>query len=270
MVAMKRLLLAILVVASTAPAGAQDGSAELAQELERLRRDVIDLQAFIYNAGFPDDGGVAGASFDGSKLHADMQQIQESLRQFAGRIDGLEFAQRQIREQLAALEADVAARTATGAFTAETEGDVLSGDQQTGEVAEEGVLPPGSEMEKYDHAFSLLRKADYEAAEQAFSAFIAEHPESELVGNAWHWIGSMHFVRDRFHEAAVAFLKGYQQAPEGPKAAGSLLKLGTSLAHLGKKGEACATFREFMERFPDAGEALLGQAHEEAAAAGCT
>lgn len=262
---MKRLLLAILVIASTAPAGAQNGSAELAQELERLRRDVIDLQAFIYNAGFPEDGSLAGAPFDGSKLHADMQQIQESLRQLAGRIDGLEFAQRQIREQLAALEADVAARTATGALTAGTEGGA-----QSGEAAEEGVLPPGTEMEKYDHAFSLLRKADYEAAEQAFSAFIAEHPESELAGNAWHWIGSMHFVRDRFHEAAVAFLKGYQQAPEGPKAAGSLLKLGTSLAHLDKTGEACATFREFMERFPDAGEALLGQAREEAAAAGCT
>lgn len=263
---MKRLLLAILVIASTGPAGAQDGSAELAQALERLRRDVIDLQAFIYNAGSPENGSVAGAPFDGSKLHADMQQIQESLRQLAGRIDGLEFAQRQIREQLAALEADVAARTATGALTAEAEGGVQSEDSQT----EDGVLPPGTEMEKYDHAFSLLRKADYEAAERAFSAFIAEHPESELAGNAWHWIGSMHFVRDRFHEAAVAFLKGYQHAPEGPKAAGSLLKLGTSLAHLGKKGEACATFREFMERFPDAGEALLGQAREEAAATGCT
>ena len=267
---MKRLLLAILVIAWAGPAGAQDGSAELAQALESMRRDVADLQAFIYNAGSLEDGSIAGAPFDGSKLHADMQQIQESLRQLAGRIDGLEFAQRQIREQLAALEADVAARTATGSLTSEVEGGEQSTLPQTGEVAEEGILPPGTEMEKYDHAFSLLRKADYEAAEQAFSTFIAEHPESELVGNAWHWLGSMHFVRDRFHEAAVAFLKGYQHAPEGPKAAGSLLKLGTSLSHLGKSGEACATFREFMERFPDAGEALLGQAREEAAAAGCS
>ncbi|MCE2518940.1 MAG: tol-pal system protein YbgF [Alphaproteobacteria bacterium] len=267
---MKRLLLVVLVIASTVPAGAQDGSAELAQALESLRRDMSDLQAFIYNAGSLEDSGITGASFDGSKLHADMQQIQESLRQLAGRIDGLEFAQRQIREQLAALEADVAARTATGALTAEVDDGVQSQDPQTGDVAETGVLPPGTEVEKYDHAFSLLRKADYEAAEIAFSTFIGEHPESELVGNAWHWIGSMHLVRDRFHEAAVAFLKGYQHDPDGPKAAGSLLKLGTSLAHLGKKGEACATFREFMERFPDAGEALLGQAREEAAATGCT
>ena len=267
---MKRLLVALVVMAWTGPAVAQDGSAELAQALESLRRDVIDLQAFIYKAGSPEDGSIAGASFDGSKLHAGVQQIQESLRELAGRIDGLEFAQRQIREQLAALEADVAARTATGALNAEEEGGEPSQDLQTGDGAEEGVLPPGTEMEKYDHAFSLLRKADYEAAELAFSAFIAEHPESELVGNAWHWLGSMHFVRDRFHEAAVAFLKGYQQAPEGPKAAGSLLKLGTSLANLGKNGEACATFREFMDRFPDSGEALLAQAREEAAAAGCT
>ncbi len=267
---MRRLLLAVLVIAWTGPADAQDGAAELAQALESLRRDMADLQAFIYNAGSLGDGSLAGASFDGSKLHADMQQIQESLRQLAGRIDGLEFAQRQIREQLAALEADVAARTATGSLASEVEDGEQAELPQNGKVAEEGVLPPGTEVEKYDHAFSLLRKADYEAAEKAFSAFIAEHPESELVGNAWHWIGSMHFVRDRFHEAAVAFLKSYQHAPQGPKAAGSLLKLGTSLAHLGKGGEACATFREFMERFPDAGETLLGQAREEAAAAGCS
>ena len=117
---MKRLLLAILVIVWAGPAGAQDGSAELAQALESLRRDVADLQAFIYNAGSLEDGSIAGAPFDGSKLHADMQQIQESLRQLAGRIDGLEFAQRQIREQLAALEADVAARTATGSLTSES------------------------------------------------------------------------------------------------------------------------------------------------------
>ncbi len=270
MVAMKRVLLAVLVIASAGPAGAQDGMAELAQTLESLRRDVTDLQAFIYKTDFPEDGGIAGASFDGSKLHAAMQQIEESLRHLAGRMDGLEFAQRQLREQLAALEADVAARTATGALASETQDGVLPQDPQTGTLAEEGLLPPGTEAEKYDHAFSLLRKADYEAAERAFSAFIDEYPESELVGNAWHWIGSMDFVRDRFREAAVAFLKSYQEAPEGPKAAGSLLKLGTSLGQLGKQGEACATFREFMERFPDAGEALLGQAREAAAATGCT
>ena len=32
-------------------AGAQDETAELAQMLERMRRDVIDLQAYVYNAG---------------------------------------------------------------------------------------------------------------------------------------------------------------------------------------------------------------------------
>ena len=270
MVAMKRLILAVIVVASTGPAGAQDGLAELAQTIDSLRRDVTDLQAFIYKTELPEDGGTVGVPFDGSKLHAAMQQIEESLRQLAGRVDGLQFSQRQLREQLAALEADFAARTATGALSSQTHDGAQPPELQTVAVAEEGLLPPGTEAEKYDHAFSLLRKADYDAAEQAFSAFIAEYPDSELVGNAWHWIGSMHSVRDQHREAAVAFLKSYQEAPEGSKSAGSLLKLGTSLVQLGKQGEACATFREFMERFPDAGEALLAQAREEATATGCT
>ena len=251
-------------------AGAQDETAELAQMLERLRRDVIDLQAYVYNAGELPENPAGTAAFDGSRLHADMQQIQETLRGLAGRIDDLEFGQRQIRELLSDLEARFVAQTASGNAGEAVDGTGFEGDLGPGESGQAGVLPPGSEVDQYNYAFSLLRKADYEAVESAFKEFIAVHPESGLVGNAWYWLGSTHFVRERFHDAAVAFLKGYQHDPEGPKAANSLLKLGVTLARLNKIEESCATFRELADKFPDAGEALLGQAIEEAAAAGCT
>ena len=251
-------------------AGAQDETAELAQMLERMRRDVIDLQAYVYNAGELPENLVGTAAFNGSRLHADIQQIQETLRGLAGRIDGLEFGQRQLHEQLSDLEARFVAQTASGNAGEAVDGTGSEGDPGTGESGEVGVLPPGSEMDQYNYAFSLLRKADYEAVDSAFKEFIAVHPKSELIGNAWYWLGSTHFVRERFHDAAVAFLKGYQHDPDGPKAANSLLKLGVTLARLNKIEESCATFRELADKFPDAGEALLGQAIEEAAAAGCT
>ncbi len=256
---------ALVVWAGTA--GAQDETVELAQMLERLRRDVIDLQAYVYNAGELPENLAGTAAFDGSRLHADVQQIQETLRGLAGRIDDLEFGQRRLSEQLSDLEARFVAQTASGNAV---DGTGFEGDPGTGESGQIGFLPPGSEVDQYNYVFSLLRKADYEAVDSAFKEFIAVHPESELVGNAWYWLGSTHFVRERFHDAAVAFLKGYQHDPDGPKAANSLLKLGVTLARLDKNEESCATFRELADKFPDAGEAVLGQAMEEATAAGCT
>ena len=266
---MKKFLAATItgLVFWAGTADAQDDTAELAQMLERLRRDVIDLQAYVYNAGELPENLAGTAAFDGSRLHADIQQIQETLRGLAGRIDDLEFGQRQLREQLSDLEARFVAQTASGKAV---DGTGFEGDPGTGESGQIGVLPPGSEMDQYNYAFSLLRKADYEAVDSAFKEFMAVHPESELVGNAWYWLGSTHFVRERFHDAAVAFLKGYQHDPDGPKAANSLLKLGVTLARLDKIEESCATFRELADKFPDAGEAVLGQAMEEATAAGCT
>ncbi len=265
---MKKLLAAALAVLASSvwTAGAQDETAELAQRLERLRRDVIDLQAYVYNAGeLPASSGEV-AAFDGSRLHADIQQIHETLRTIAGRIDDLEFDQRQLREQVAGLETKLVAKTAGN----EAGGAVETVAVETPPADDDaGLLPPGSVMEQYNHAFSLLRKADYEAAESAFREFIGLHPQSDLTGNAWYWLGSTHFVREQFHDAAVAYLKGYRHEPDGPKAAGSLLKLAVTLARLGKIDESCATFRELAEKFSDAGETIRAEAGEEAAAAGC-
>ena len=136
-------------------------------------------------------------------------------------------------------------------------------------VAAATVLPPGSAMERYNFAFSLLRKADYEAAEAAFVEFIALYPDNELTGNAYYWLGSVHFVRDRFRDAAVAFLKGYSGTPTGPKAADNLFKLGAALSRDGKLKEACAVFEKLDKEFPGAARALLDEAAVEAAAAGC-
>ena len=119
-------------------------------------------------------------------------------------------------------------------------------------------------------AFSLLRKADYEGAQMAFDEFITLHPDSELTGNAYYWLGSTHFVRDQYRDAAVAFLKGYQEGPTGPKAADNLLKLGVTLSRLGKPDEACATFKELSNKFPEAAQILLDEASDEAASAGCS
>lgn len=116
------------------------------------------------------------------------------------------------------------------------------------------ALPP---QEQYDKAYSLLLKAqDFAAAETAFKAFIAAHPDDPLADNAHYWLAETYFVRGEFQQAAYAFADSYQKFPRGNKAPDSLLKLGMSLAKLDKLTEACTAFSRVNENFPQASATL--------------
>ena len=279
-------LLALLVLVAAA-AGAVAQSTDLntlARELERLRKDMVDLQRYVYAgegeplAVVPSDTGGG----DAAQLQLRVQQLEERLRLLTGQIEELQHQQRQTDQRLEELVAS--AGTAGAASAGGTAGEIPAGGEGTltdedlaagaegGDAAVAGsgpVLPAGSEMDQYNFAFSLLRKADYDGAQAAFNEFIALHPGSELAGNAYYWLGETYYVRNAYQEAAVSFLKGYQQFPQGDKAPDNLLKLGMTLTRLGKNAEACATFNELNAKFPDAPQTVRDRAAQEAAAAGC-
>ncbi|MBF0250702.1 MAG: tol-pal system protein YbgF [Alphaproteobacteria bacterium] len=111
------------------------------------------------------------------------------------------------------------------------------------------VLPEGTSGEQYDHAFSLVRQRRYDDAEAALKAFINAHGGDPLASNARYWLGETHYVRKQYLEAAQTFFESYKDAPKGPKAQDSLLKLGMSMGALDKADEACATFSKLRSEF---------------------
>ncbi len=285
---MKKLLVGLsflAVLASATPLFAQTADVQtLSSKLDRLHNDLIDLQRFVYKG----EGEVLtvtpsiASSANSATIQLGIQQFEEKLRLLTGRLEDLEYQQRQLNERMDKLVADVDARLASGApmagdandLTMPGDGGLTNDDLVAGSDVEAGdvtgaLLPPDSEMDQYNFAFSLLRKADYEGAEIAFNEFISVFPNSELNGNAYYWLGSTYFVRENYQNAAIAFLKGYQFDATGPKAADILLKLGVTLSRLGKNAEACATFVELNNKFPEAAQTLLDEASDEAAAAGC-
>lgn len=130
------------------------------------------------------------------------------------------------------------------------------------------TLPPGSEKEKYQYAYGLLRQ-DLDQAESAFKAFLEEHPEGPFAGNAMYWLGETHYARSNFRDAAAVFVDAYTNFPTSPKASASLLKLGMSLGQLGKKDAACASFSELKTKYPDSDSRVLERADAEASKVGC-
>ena len=124
-------------------------------------------------------------------------------------------------------------------------------------------LPEGSAKEQYDYAYGLLRRASFPEAEQAFQEFIKRNPKSDLLSNAWYWLGESHYVRKQLDAAARSYAQGYKEFPEGNKAGDTLFKLAVTMRGLNNKQLACDAFEEYLRKFPKAEARLKERAEAE-------
>lgn len=133
----------------------------------------------------------------------------------------------------------------------------------TAQTAAAGALSGGTPQEQYNNAFSLLRQAQYNEAEQALRGFVEQNPEDPLAGNAKYWLGETYYVRGNYQQSAVIFAEAYQQYPNNSKAPDNLLKLGMSLGALGNTADACGTFAELLKRYPKAAATVQRRTKQE-------
>ncbi len=125
--------------------------------------------------------------------------------------------------------------------------------------ADYGLTP----QEQYDHAFGLLRQADYDSAAAAFKKFFDKNSKHKLVSNAKYWYAETFYVRGKYGNAAVSFAEAYQHAPKGAKAPDSLLKLAMSLGALDKKKDACGALAALKAKYPKASKSIRKRAASE-------
>jgi tol-pal system protein YbgF len=120
----------------------------------------------------------------------------------------------------------------------------------------------------YAHAHSLFIARRYAEAEGVFQTFLSDYPKNPLAANAQFWVGECQYAQQAYDKAAKSYAIAYQNYPQSPKGADSLLKLGMSLNNMGKKTEACLTWGQLRKQFPNAGPNLT-RADDEAKKAGC-
>ncbi|HET6656168.1 MAG TPA: tol-pal system protein YbgF [Gammaproteobacteria bacterium] len=122
-------------------------------------------------------------------------------------------------------------------------------------------MVPGSESGRtaYDHAFNLLQQGNYQQAEGAFTAFLAQHADSDLADNAEYWLGEARYVSRDFKGAVQAFQAVANGYPDSPKVPGALLKMGYSYAELEQWDEAKQALRQVVQNYGDSTEARLAR-----------
>ncbi|MEQ8813154.1 MAG: tol-pal system protein YbgF [Thalassobaculum sp.] len=279
-------LLAVVTAFAAVPAVAQQDVSALVERVQRLERTVTDLQRSVYAGQTPPAGSLSGPVDAGAQaalpnLLTKVQLLETQIRNLTGRVEELGYKLDRANTQIEKVQADTDLRLqalegGAPSSSAPAPSSVPAPDQTLGsapralgqlsqsEAAQAGsgapspapqqqaALTNGSVQQQYEDAFNMLVKHDYDRAEQAFTAFVKANPQDPLAGNAQYWLGETYYVRQRYQDAAVAFLEGYQKYPKSPKAADNLLKLGMALAQVGQKAEACTSFARLQREFPDA------------------
>jgi tol-pal system protein YbgF len=122
---------------------------------------------------------------------------------------------------------------------------------------------PGAGRDEFETGRGLFRQGQYEAAQNAFSAFLQKSPKDVRVADATYWLGETYSQRGRHREAAEQYLKLSTDYPKSPRAPDGLLRLGMSLSALGAKEQACATFQEVGRKYPSASTGVKSSVERE-------
>lgn len=96
----------------------------------------------------------------------------------------------------------------------------------------------------YSEGFHQWEAGNYDQAITSLRAFTAAYPKHKRVSYANNLIGRSLLSKGNARAAAEAFLANYRGNPGGDRAPDSLLGLGQSLMALGQAGQACKAYQE--------------------------
>lgn len=268
-----------------APSAYAQSNSQTLSRLDQIENQIQTLSRAVYRGDklpadmAPSDNTAALSTFEGR-----ISDIENRQREMTGQIERIGHDVQQMKDRLDRALADIdqrladqqgaAAQVQPSATSASASGggsavvtppqpaaaggsaaDMSAAPTTTGTLgsmpATPGTAGADGATSLYESAFADIRDSKFESAEKKFKQFMSQYPQHKLASNAQYWLSETHYVRGDFPGAARMFAQGYQDYPDGPKAADSLLKLGLSLAKLGKKEDACLSFQQLKKQFPN-------------------
>lgn len=265
--------------ASSALAQRQQPTPE--QRIDRLERQVQEMQRRVYpkgkpadTAGFSDDPAATQSSVMSldQRLDALERQMADILRQSeenSNRLRSMETGLGQLRtdedQRIQALEQRASEAAATpapiGAADAGAPGGTMvqktrpKSSTQVSKIVEatpaaapgdEGASAPVADAgeDAYTEGFHLWEAGKYDEAISTLKSFVSTYPKHRRVSYANNLIGRALLDKGDARGAATALLSNYRNNPGGERAPDSLFYLGQALTKLGQTGQACKAYGE--------------------------
>jgi TolA-binding protein len=270
-----------LVALAPAAALAQRQQATPEQRIDRLERQVNEMQRRVYpkgrpadTAGFSDDPAATQSSVIGldQRIDALERQIADMLRQGeenGNRLRTIENGMSQLKseqdQRMQALEQRINEAAATAPVTTEAEPAAPTTTSPAKPKPKPSSQPPktaqanppaptGDEAvdtaeadpgeEAYSEGFHQWEAGQYDQAVQSLRAFVKAYPKHPRVSFANNLIGRALLDAGNPRAAAEALLANYRKDPGGARAPDSLYYLGQALAKLGQTTQACKAYAE--------------------------
>ena len=268
------LPIAALAALTLQPAIAQKRQPTPEQRIERLEKQVRQVQKQVFpkgqpadTAGFTDDPAATQDSVNGlgGRLDAIERQLSDIVRQ--SEENGNRVAV--MEAELARLRADQdrrlrALETAPPAVPEGNEGGQAEVDQAEAPppapkpkvdnaVADATPAAPSTGTAAdpaeaaYDEGFQLWNSGKYDQAIKSLQAFTKKYPDHRRASWAYNLTGRALLDKGQPRAAAEALLANYRRDPKGERAQDSLFYLGQALVKLGQAGQACKAYDELEE-----------------------
>lgn len=115
-------------------------------------------------------------------------------------------------------------------------------------------IPEGaSSADPLEQGRMALQQGDFMRAQTLFQSILAQGSSSNSVRiSALYGLGRSALALESYRQAADAFLKVYTTAPSAPEAAESLFFLAQSLERMKETKAACASYQQFLKKYPSA------------------
>ncbi|MFZ5779708.1 MAG: tol-pal system protein YbgF [Pseudomonadota bacterium] len=208
-----------------------------------------------------------------------LNQLQQAITVLTGQLEQLQHRNQQLQQQLEKMQADYEFRLeqvekGAGGRSSSAGPSRSAAPQAAARPSAAGAPSPSAASSSnadqlYHDAFKKLQDGDYAGAERGFKSFLQSHPKHSLAGNAQYWLGETYYARRDYQNAMAAFAEGYKVYKTSAKGPDNLLKLGVTLAVLGRKTDACAVFAKFSQDYPRATDLQKRRVDQERRKNGC-
>jgi tol-pal system protein YbgF len=237
---------------------------KLSAAMNKLRTSLLAIAFLLPTA--------AGAQrVDPVYMEDRFNQLQQSITMLTGQIEQLQYRNQQLQQQLEKMQADYEYRL-DQMEKGRGGGGPRPGGAQAAAPGPAPAPPAGggaSGDQMYHDAMKKLQDGDNAGAERGFKAFLQSNPRHALAGNAQYWLGESYYARRDYQNAMTAFAEGYKTYKTSPKGPDNLLKLGITLAVMGRKADACQVFAKFSQDYPRATDLQKRRVDQERQKHGC-
>jgi tol-pal system protein YbgF len=199
-----------------------------------------------------------------ARRQADLQASQDALRvelqTVRGLLDDATARRREEQETVLLTQKDAALRLGNldgRLMKAEKDLVELRAAQAAlaAKVAEPPVAAPAAESLYEQGRDLILNKGDVSKGRTTLEEFVKTQPQSELLPNAYYWIGEAYYSEKNFENAIVQFQDVIEKYPSHPKASAALYKQALAFESLGEGKKATVLLKKLIESYPASDEA---------------